>query len=138
MDLNMKQFGKIVCIFSLMLLSYSTYSEEKKETEGVGYATVEEAREALKAKPKVNVIKNDEGWTVITDPSTSTEWSFTPEGYYAYPAVVKRQIEQSNKQNSVTINALCQTEKDPCMQLIQDFKKKSHLILESLKKPSNP
>ena len=90
----------------------------------LGYTSVAEALASLKAKPgvSVNVTKPD-GWVIVNEPAPAfAVWSFTPEGHYAHPAVVRRAIKQdANGAVSVEMTALCQAEKEPCDKLIREF-----------------
>jgi len=116
-------------LLALVLISASAHSQEPiKESQGaaksLGYATVAEALISLKAKSgvSVNVTKPD-GWTIVTEPApVFAVWSFTPEGHYAHPAVVRRAITRdSTGEVSVQMTALCQAAKEPCDRLMREF-----------------
>jgi len=113
-----------VIITSLILLaSVIASADELNSEKGVGFTTVDEALVFLKTKPTVTfTVTKPDGWFIANDTSPFTVWSFTPEGHYAYPAVVKREVKQ-NAQGGVFIEmtALCQAEKEPCDRLIQEF-----------------
>ena len=89
----------------------------------IGYASVHEALTALKAKPGVNItVTKPDAWTIVNESSpVFAIWSFTPEGHYAYPAVVRRTLDQSNGRVSVVTAALCQATKPNCDRLMQEF-----------------
>lgn len=107
--------------------SWAQSDKPIEETSGagssIGYASVHEALVSLKAKPGVNItVTKPDGWTIVNEPSPAfAVWSFAPEGHYAYPAVVRRSLEQSNGQVRVVTAALCQAAKQPCDQLIREF-----------------
>lgn len=114
----------LVIITTLFLLaSLFASADELKPEKGVGFKTVDEALAFLKTKPTVTfTVTKPDDWLIANDTSPFTVWSFTPEGHYAYPAVVKREVKQ-NAQGGVFIEmtALCQAEKEPCDRLIQEF-----------------
>jgi hypothetical protein len=102
----------------------------------IGYSTVAEALEALKAKPGVTLsVTQPDAWVIISEPDRRTVWSFTPESHYAYPAVVKRTIKvDANGNVFVETGALCQAQKAPCDRLIQEFMELNERMRESVQK----
>lgn len=97
---------------------------------GVGYKTVSEALESLKAKPGVTVNFTKPGnWTIINEPGRSLQWSFTPPGHYAYPAVVRREIKiRANGDVYIETRALCQADQAACDKLLEEFKQLNERI----------
>jgi hypothetical protein len=92
----------------------------------VGYASVREAFEDLKAKPDVTIVTRRDGWVVVTEPRPYAQWSFTPEGHYAHPAVVRRTIQQSpNGEVRVETAALCGAEQAACEKLMAEFRQRN-------------
>jgi hypothetical protein len=89
----------------------------------LGYATVREALASLTAKPGVSVtVTKPDGWTIVNETSPEfAVWSFTPQSHYAYPAVVRRTLKQTNGQVHVVTTALCQADKLSCDKLIREF-----------------
>jgi hypothetical protein len=99
----------------------------------IGYATVEEAYQALKAKSGVTFsITKPDPWVIATEPVTFTQWSFTPQGHYAHPAVVRREIKQKEGNVYVEMTALCQAEKIPCDKLIDEFKQMNERMVQTI------
>ena len=92
-----------------------------RKTSSIGYASVAEALSDLKANPE-NSVRVQEGWTIIDDRKNSAIWSFSPEGHPAYPAAVKRTILERDGHIYVDMKALCQAKKEPCDELIEQFK----------------
>ena len=87
------------------------------------YNTVSEALEAVKAKPgaRVSVTKPD-GWIIVSEAGGNVQWSFTPTGHYAYPAVVNREIKQRNNGDVfVEMRSICHAEKKACDKLLSEF-----------------
>ena len=90
---------------------------------GVGFSTVAEAMDSVRSMPGVEITTTKpDGWTIVNDRSNSTQWSFTPPGHYAHPAVVKRIIKQSADGNLyIAMTALCEAEKASCDKLVGEF-----------------
>ena len=87
----------------------------------IGYASVAEALKALHLKAGV-VFSMENGWLIATDEAAYTIWSFAPEGYPAYPAVVKRQaIPNGNNASVIEMTVDCSASKDACDALVRTF-----------------
>lgn len=127
---------------ALLLLASATCLAQSEQpiqespgaSKSLGYSSVSEALASLKAKPGVSISKPD-GWVIITEPAPAFAiWSFTPEGHYAYPAVVRRAIKQEpTGAVSVDMTALCQAEKDPCDRLIREFQQLNERMREQVR-----
>jgi hypothetical protein len=111
-----------IFITSLLFASFANADEVAPE-KGIGFKSVNEAMAFLKTKPTVNItVTKPDGWLIANDTSPFTVWSFTPEGHYAHPAVVKRELKQNEDGGVyVKMTALCQAEKEPCDRLIAEF-----------------
>ncbi len=109
-------------------------SEEGAPNTGVGYKTVRDALTALKASPgaKITVTKPD-GWIIANEPEKDTQWSFTPEGHYAHPSVVKRIIKQDSRGVYIEMSALCESTKPNCDKLLVEFEQLNERIRESVR-----
>ena len=79
-------------------------------------------------------VSSQSGWTVITENGGLTLWSFTPPGHPAHPAAVKRVMSQKDGAWYVNMNVLCQADKAPCDQLVQDFKLLNERMRESIER----
>jgi hypothetical protein len=87
----------------------------------IEFRSVSEALEALRAKPGVSVtVTKPDGW-IIANEGQSVFWSFTPQGHYAYPAVIRREIIMREGNIYVEMRALCQAEKELCDRLLREF-----------------
>ena len=86
-------------------------------------ATVAEMLEALKSKPSVNFsVTEPDHWTIATESDFTAQWSFTPPGHYAYPAVVQRLMKKRpNGDVYVEMSVLCETDQASCDRLGADF-----------------
>jgi hypothetical protein len=93
---------------------------EEATNSTIGYPTVAAALADLRSKPGV-VFTTKDGWTVASDEATTTLWSFSPAGYPAYPAAVKRQFVQENGQLSLKMNVQCEASKAACDDLVRTF-----------------
>jgi hypothetical protein len=99
----------------------------------IGYATVSEAFEALKSKPGVSIsVTKPDAWVIINEPITYTQWSFTPMGHYAHPAVVRREVKQKEGNVYIEMSALCQAEKLACDKIIEEFKQLGERMTKSI------
>jgi hypothetical protein len=90
---------------------------------GVGHKSVGEALASLRGTPGIEMsTTTPDGWTIANDAKEYSQWSFTPVGHYAYPAVVKRVIKRNSSGGLyIEIAALCEAEKVNCDKLIQEF-----------------
>ena len=104
------------------------------EGKGVGFKTVAAALESLTSRPDIQVsTTKPDGWTIASDPKNNIQWSFTPPGHYAHPAVVKRAIKQSPDGNIyIEMTALCEAEKTPCDRLIDEFNALNHRMRQNV------
>jgi hypothetical protein len=95
---------------------------------------VQEALDALKAKPGVRIeTTKPDAWTIVSEPG-DVQWSFTPASHYAYPAVVRRAIKQDAQGNlSIEMTSLCQAAKPSCDQLIKEFVALNERIRQEVK-----
>jgi hypothetical protein len=98
------------------------------------YPSVQEALDALKAKPGVQIqITKPDAWTIVNEPG-NIQWSFAPSGHYAHPAVVKREIKvNSGGDVYIEMSGLCQAEKASCDRLMDEFKELNERIRQSIK-----
>jgi hypothetical protein len=88
------------------------------------YQTVAEALAGLKARDGDGTIvtHSDDGWVIINEPLASAQWSFTPPGHAAYPAVVRRIVKRGpNRAPSVDTASLCEAPAPACAELMQTF-----------------
>jgi hypothetical protein len=100
----------------------------------IGFPTVAAALEALRGRPDVRISVQG-GWTIADDRANNTVWSFSPEGYPAYPAAVKREITQSNGAIYIKMSILCGGTKVACDKLVIDFQKLNEAMKQHLGQP---
>jgi hypothetical protein len=109
-------------------------SAESALNTGVGYKTVNEALAALKASPGANItVTKPDGWIIANEREKDTQWSFTPEGHYAHPSVVKRIIKQDGRGVYIEMSALCEGTKSNCDKLLAEFEQLNERIRESVR-----
>ena len=112
----------------------SAPTQPQSATAGIGFATVAEALETLRAKAGLQImLTKPDAWTIINEPD-NVQWSFTPKTHKAFPAVVRR----ATKVNSegyvyIEMSALCQAEKVHCDKLIEEFKELNESIRQSVR-----
>lgn len=99
-------------------------ADTQKRTTVIGYASVAEAMRVLKEKPGSSVtVTEPDRWTIIREAAPAyTQWSFTPVGHYAHPAVVRRGIKiAENGDVSIETTSLCEAQKLSCDKLLEEF-----------------
>jgi hypothetical protein len=110
-------------LFGVVLLAQASGAFAQTSGEGprnaIGYASVSEAYNALRAKPGVTFSDNA-GWTIANDTDRSI-WSFTPANHYAHPSVGRRSLVASADGYHVETRILCQADKAACDRLRDDY-----------------
>ena len=90
----------------------------------IGYASIDEALEALHAKSHAGedvVFSTENGWTIVEERAEHTIWSFTPADHPAHPAVVKRALEEEDGAVWIRTTAMCGAEKAACDEMVKQF-----------------
>lgn len=103
----------------------------------IGFANVEEAFEAITQSSEAQV-SVQAGWTIATleQDGKYTLWSFAPKNHPAYPAAIKRQIIERDDGIYIDMKALCQSTKESCDHLIEEFKNLNDSIRNEMQKKS--
>lgn len=102
----------------------------------IPYASVAEALAALEARDgNGTIVTHADGWTTVNDPMASAQWSFTPAGHPAHPALVRRIVErQPVGELRIDVQTLCEAANPAaCTQLRSDFEAMSDRIRQALK-----
>ncbi|MEO7336734.1 MAG: hypothetical protein ABIV63_09140 [Caldimonas sp.] len=101
----------------------------------IEFRSVAQARSALEAEDgKTTIVTHPDEWVVVTEPAAAAQWSFTPPGYYAYPAVVRRIILRGpNRAVSVDTSSLCEAPAEACERLLKEFESMNERIVQSTK-----
>ena len=131
----MRSFVAALLLATETLVSSSVLAAQENST-GVGFKSVQEALDTLKATAGVEITTTQpDGWTVANDSKNNTQWSFTPLGHYAHPAVVKRAIKQSPiGQIYIEMSGLCQAEKEPCDKLMSEFEQLNERMRQNIQR----
>ena len=100
------------------VMSQSPLPESDERT--IEYQSVAAAAQALAAKDGIEW-REENGWAIAVDEGELAVWSFSPPGYPAYPAVVKRQVTDVGSESSIEMNVLCEASKEDCDALVRAF-----------------
>lgn len=101
----------------------------------IGFASVAAALKDLESRDgNGTIVTHADGWTIINEPLASAQWSFTPSGYYAYPAVVRRTIKRSPDGTvSVETASICEAAEAECSKLLAEFAAMNERIIQAAK-----
>lgn len=104
------------------------------ESVAMPYKTVAEALAGLKARDGNGTIVTDggDGWVIVNEPMASAQWTFTPAGHAAYPAVVRRVIRRgANRAVSVDVATVCEAPAAACAELVKTFEGMNERITQA-------
>ena len=123
-------------LLALLYLPVSV-AQQVDEPSPIGYATIEEAYNALKADSSVGM-KEYEGWTIFNQKGDGKYilWSFTPDDHPAHPSVIRREIVKKDDEILIRMDALCNSNQLDCDLLIDQFKKINERISQDWAKGS--
>jgi len=112
-------------------------AQQIAEPSPIGYATIEEAFNALKVDPAVGM-KEYEGWTIFNQKGDGKYilWSFTPDDHPAHPSAIRREIVKKDDEILIKMDALCNSNQLDCDLLIDQFKKINERISQDWAKGS--
>lgn len=99
------------------------------------YASVAAALKALEARDgNGTIVTHADGWTIVNEPLASAQWSFTPPGHYAYPAVVRRVVTHgAGGAVGVDTVSLCEAPQAECSKLLGEFAAMNDRITQAVK-----
>ena len=99
-------------------------AQQVAEPSPIGYATIEEAFNELKANPDADMKEHD-GWTIFNQKGEGKYllWSFTPTDHPAHPAAIRREVVKKEGEIFIKMDALCYSNQLDCDLLIDQFKK---------------
>jgi hypothetical protein len=124
-----------VCLAACAIaLSVMAQAQPTKVGE-LGFTSVATALKDLEARDgNGTIVTHADGWTVINEPLASAQWSFTPTGHYAYPAVVRRTVKRgADGSVSVETASLCEAPEAECSKLLAEFATMNDRIIQSVK-----
>ena len=109
-------------LFALLFLPVSA-AQQVAEPSPIGYATIEQAYNALKADSAVGM-QEYEGWTIFNQKGEGKYilWSFTPDDHPAHPSAIRREIVKKGEEILIKMDALCNSNQLDCDLLIDQFK----------------
>lgn len=80
------------------------------------------------------IVTQADGWTTVNEPMAATQWSFTPAGHAAHPAVVRRIIvRHAGGAITVDTQSLCEAPAEACGKLVADFEALNDRIVQALR-----
>lgn len=106
----------------------------------IDYPTVAAALQDLASQDgNGTVVVHSDGWTIVNQPMASAQWSFTPSGHAAHPALVRRVIRRGpNGAVAVETTALCEAPQAACDQLQAEFATLNDRIGQAVKARARP
>ncbi|WP_428420275.1 hypothetical protein [Methylibium sp.] len=101
----------------------------------IPFSSVAEALAALEGKDGNGaIVTHADGWVVVNEPQAAAQWSFTPPGHEAYPAVVRRIVRRGGGGAvDVETSSLCEAAKDPCARLLVEFEALNSRVTQAIK-----
>ncbi len=119
------------CAAAALLVAVPAMSEpplRESDQRTIEYRSVAAAAQALAARDGIEW-RQENGWTIAIDEGALAVWSFSPPGYPAYPAVVKRQVIDMGSGSSIEMNVPCEASKEDCDALVRTFAEMNGLPL---------
>ncbi len=125
----------LISLVALVLALPAYAQSTAPEAARIEYPSVAAALKDLEARDENGtVVTHSDGWTIINEPLASSQWSFTPPGHYAYPAVVRRVIKRSpTGAVSVETASLCESSESACSKLLAEFATMNERITQAVK-----
>lgn len=110
-----------VWLSSVLFACAATAAAE--EADGIGYASVAAALEALRADDGAQ-FESQQGWTIVANRlgDRPVQWFFTPAGHPAHPSVIKRTALERDGESFIEVTALCHVGQAECDRLLGDFR----------------
>jgi hypothetical protein len=124
-----------IALASLCAASNARSQAAPAEPAAIAFKTVADALASLEGRDgQGTVVTRPEGWVVINEPATASQWSFVPKDHEAYPALVRRTVLRGADQSvSVHVTSLCEAAAAPCAKLVVDFKSMNDRITQSVR-----
>ena len=132
MEVNLKRLAMLVLFISASAIGQISPLPESKSK--IEYKSVPEALAGLRAKAGTEFSLQG-NWTIAVEPALRVIWSFAPEGYPAYPAVVKRTVVERDGQTFVDMDVMCNGTKSTCDNLVREFLQLIEKASSSIKQP---
>lgn len=104
------------------------------QTSTIPYPDVASALAALSARDGAGtIVTRPDDWTLINEPAAAAQWSFTPKGHAAHPAVVRRIVKRIGADVSVEMASLCEAPAEACAKLLQEFEAMNPRVIQAIK-----
>ncbi|MDP4301829.1 hypothetical protein [Leptothrix discophora] len=123
-------------LLALGAITPARAQEAAQPLPAIPYTRVAEALAALAARDgNGTVVTHADGWTTVNEPMASAQWSFTPAGHPAHPALVRRIVErQPVGELRIDVQTLCESPSAAaCAQLRSDFEAMNDRIRQAMK-----
>lgn len=118
------KYLKLAFVFLVAVLSVQlAFAQPVAKKISTDYKTVEAAFNALDSHPDAQITEY-EGWVIfkLKDGGKYVLWSFTPTEHPAHPSAIRREIVKQGSQILISMDALCESSKFDCDDLIEQFK----------------
>lgn len=124
-----------LALTSLCLLLASPAPALAQASPAIGFNRVAEALSSLEARDgNGTIVTHRDGWAIVNEPLAAAQWSFTPVGHAAYPALVRRIIRRgADGSVSVDTASLCEAPAAACEALVVEFKSLDERITQAVK-----
>jgi hypothetical protein len=106
-----------------LLIGATAATVQAADTESMDFSSVVDALARLRTDPDAQ-FHSEDGWTVVAsrENGRAVLWFFTPQGHFAYPAVVKRTVVDRKGIGFIDVAALCEAPQNACNRLLQEFR----------------
>lgn len=120
-------------------LPVAARAQPAPEAARIPYPSVAAALKDLESRDgSGTVVTHPDGWTVVNEPPI-TQWSFTPAGHAAHPAVVRRIIRRgAGGKVTVETASLCEAAQDACAGLLAEFARLNERIVQQAQARGGP
>lgn len=98
----------------------------------IGSPSPAAALSALRSKSGVS-FREQHGWTMAEEPSSSTLWSFTPANHPAHPSAVKRQLVNESGKVNLKMSISCRAAQAVCDALVRDFEVLNQQMIKAIR-----
>jgi hypothetical protein len=118
-----------------LLLAATAAAAQTPAAPPMPYTSVKEALAQLEARDgNGTVVTRADGWVTVAEPLASAQWSFTPAGHEAHPAVVRRTILRGpGREVAVDTQSICEAPAAACAKLLAEFEALNDRIVQAVK-----
>ena len=123
-------------LFAAAVLAPAAFAQASApEPAPINYPSVAVALKDLESRDgNGTIVTRPDGWTIINEPASAAQWSFTPTGHYAHPAAVRRIIKRTPEgRTTVDTASLCEAAKAECSKLLAEFEAMNERITQAVK-----